>query len=307
VLAALLYSVDLFVEQVLVVHVKVATLVKISATLLEALNAELVFVTQLEQVFLPLLKPEGCGDLVIHVQLNGLEYDVAGSVDYVAKPVNEIASSIDQSLALVQQLATVAAHDDEVAHVVDFEVAHDVSQLEVRNLLLGLEHLLLLLLGLLLRGLAFVGARDVVYHVFYQALREIVVHFSFFLNEHFHVAFVHLFTLYLEQLSKISLGAPTHGLHLALGEGVQCALSLCVDVVDQEVCVCLFDVINLSGEHHRVWQVLQPCGRQGERVPTRTGLFTQEVAVYIVGLFLDRFLVRLVSRSDPALVAVNTR
>lgn len=127
-LALLLDCGDLFIEQILVIHVKLARLMVARLdTLPVALNLELVFVSKFEKVLLAFLKAERRRDLIINVQLDSLENDVAKIVDDIAEAINQVASAIDQAFALVKQLATVASHDDEVAHVVNLEVSHDVS------------------------------------------------------------------------------------------------------------------------------------------------------------------------------------
>ena len=146
--------IDLLVKDILVIQVHVLTVLieHVDSTLSCTLHLKLILITELQQVLLALLKAERSRDLVIHVQLDCLEDDVALVVDNVTKPVDQVTSSIYKTLPLVKQLAAFSSHDDEVTHVIDFKVTHDVSQLEVRDLLLWLENLLLLDLLFLLLG-----------------------------------------------------------------------------------------------------------------------------------------------------------
>jgi hypothetical protein len=142
----------------------------------------MVLVAKLKQIFLSLLKSEGCRNFVIHVQLNRLENNVAQSIYHVAEPVYKITSTVYQSPSLIHQLPIVAAHVYKISHVVDFEVTHDVGQLEIRNFFFRFKHLLHLLLSFFFLWRAFIGAGDVLNDVGNQTLGEAVVNFSFFLN-----------------------------------------------------------------------------------------------------------------------------
>ena len=124
----------------------------------DTLNLELIFITKLQQVLFSLFEAEWGWNFIIHVQFNGLKDDVALHIDDITKPVNEITSTIYKALPLVKKFTTIASHNNEVTHVVDLEVSHNVSQLEVRNLFLWLERLLLGLLFLLLNRCTLVSA-----------------------------------------------------------------------------------------------------------------------------------------------------
>jgi len=76
---------------------------------------------------------------------------------------------------------------------------------------------------------------------------------------------VHLFAFNLEELPKVSLGAPTYSLYLPFDKLVHyCAFSLSVNIIDQEVFVRLLDVVDLASEYKCIWQVLHSFRRQRE-------------------------------------------
>jgi len=97
----------------------------------------------------------------------------------------------------------------------------------------------------------------VVYDFVNEALSEIEVEFGFLLHKHFHITFMHLFTFNLQELAKIRLSSSAHSLDLALCEGVQDGLDIRVDVVNQVICLGLFNVINGALEYEGIRQVLQ--------------------------------------------------
>ena len=117
---------------------------------------------------------------------------------------------------------------------------------------------------------------------------------------------MHLFALNLEKLTKISLSASTHSFHLAFDKWVHYAFSFRVYIIDQEVSVCLLDIVDLTREHKRVLQILESCGRHGKRVSTLARLFVCDIAVPVINLFLHCFVFGLISINNPALVTIKT-
>ena len=231
-LALLLNYAHFLIKQILVIDVQVTAEVVISAAIHSALNLELVIVTKLKQVLLPLFEAEWGRNFVIYVQFDGFKDDVALHVYHISKPVNKVTSTVNEALSLVKKLTAIASHDNEVTHVIDLEVTHNVSQLEIRNFFLGLEHLLLGLLFLLLDWCTLISARDVVDDFVDEALSEIEVEFGFLFHKHFHVTFVDLFTLNLQELAKIRLSPSAHSLYLALSKRVQDGFGIRINVVD---------------------------------------------------------------------------
>ena len=78
-------------------------------------------------VGLDLLEAVRGGNLVIEVDFFLVEDENASTSHDVACWIDQVASAVDKALSSVQKLAAFTSHDDEVAHVVDLEVSHDVS------------------------------------------------------------------------------------------------------------------------------------------------------------------------------------
>ena len=97
-------------------------------------------------------------------------------------------------------------------------------------------------------------------HFIDEALRKIIIDLGFLLHEHFHITLVYLFSLDFQQLSKISLCSTTYRLNFTLGKWIQNGFSLSVNIVDQEVCMGLLDVINLALKQLTIRYIIQTSG-----------------------------------------------
>ena len=159
----------------------------------------------LHQVSLPLLESKWSRYFIVKVKLNRLEDHLALHVDHIAKPINQVASPIDESFTRVEQLTILASHNDVIAKVIYLKVSHDVVQLKVRNLFLGLEslfyllslwHLLVLLSHMLNAVITKFG--NLIDNFLDQFMSKVIVNLCFILHEHLHVVLRVLVSIYLE-------------------------------------------------------------------------------------------------------------
>ena len=193
-------------------------------------------------------------------------------VDNVTKSVNKVASAIHKTLSLVKKLTSITSHNDKVTHVVNLEVSHDICQLKIRYLFLWLKDFLLGLLFSFQYGGALICTGNVINDFLNEAFCEVKVDLCLLFHEDLHVALVGLLTLNFKQLAEVRLRPSAHSLDFTLGEGVQDWLGLSVDIVDEEVVVCLLDVLYSLFKHQCVWKILLALGTERERVATNPWL-----------------------------------
>ena len=150
--------IDLFVKNFFVVKIHCASLLHVIFAAPDTLDLKLILIAKFEKVLLTFFEAERSRNFVIDIQFNSLEDDISQVVNDIAKSIDKITSAIDKALSLVQKFTSIASHYNEIAHVIDFEVSHNICQFEVGDLLLWLEDLLFNFLFLVLYIDAFISA-----------------------------------------------------------------------------------------------------------------------------------------------------
>lgn len=95
---------------------------------------DVVLVLEVQQILFSHIKANWSRYVAIFIKFSPFEDQFMPLVDDVANPVNQVTSLVHNAPIFVKQLAVVSSEDDVITGVVNFKLAHNILELEVRSL-----------------------------------------------------------------------------------------------------------------------------------------------------------------------------